>query len=282
MRRALIALFVIGCMTTATLSGRALERLDAGRARVDRLLYLPNGKYLKVASLGQASLLADLIYIWAIQFYSDYERKERFRYVRHVFGGVITELDPRYIDAYWIGALILIVEARDFEGGMALFDKGIAANPDNWILPYLAAWECALAGFPGRAEQYFRRAAGIAGAPPSVRRMQAAMASRAGDLAESRALWQEILDDPGADPTSEAIARRKIEELDVQIALRDLRAAIARFRDDNGRLPRSLAELGARGYLAQMSRPPDSETYAYDPSTGSVSAPSERVLGRAP
>jgi len=90
MRRVLTALFVLVCMTTAAVSGRALERIDEGRLSADRLLYLPNGRYLKVASLGQAPLLADLIYIWAIQYYSDYERKDRFRYVRHVFGGVIT------------------------------------------------------------------------------------------------------------------------------------------------------------------------------------------------
>ena len=32
----------------------------------------PNGKYLKAASLGQAPLIADAIYVWSIQFYSAY------------------------------------------------------------------------------------------------------------------------------------------------------------------------------------------------------------------
>jgi len=280
-RRAVSALLVLACMATATVSGRKLESLAAGRDRSDRLLYLPNGRYLKLASLGQAPLLADLIYIWAIQFYSDYERKERFRYVRHVFGDVVTELDPHYIDAYWIGALILIVEAKDLEGGLALFEKGIAANPDSWILPYLAAWECALAGFPARAAQYFERAAAIDGAPTSVRRMRAAMFSRAGDLEASRAMWQEILADPGSDPTSRAIAERKMVEVSMQIELRDLRNAVARFRDDNGRPPRTLAELESRGYIARVPQGPDSTAYGYDPGTGEVHAPTARVLGGA-
>ena len=281
-RRGLAALLALACMATATVSGRKLDRLAAWRDPADRLLYLPNGRYLKLASLGQAQVLADLIYIWAIQFYSDYDRKDRFRYLRHVFGDVITELDPHYVDAYWIGALILIVEAQDLEGGLALFDKGIAANPENWILPYLAAWECALAGFPARAAQYFERAATIEGAPPSVRRLRAAMASRAGDLEASRALWQEILVDAGSDPTSRAIAERKVSEVSTQIELRDLRAAVARFLADNGRAPRSLAELVARGYIPRVPEGPDSAPYRYDPRTGEVQAPSARVLGGVP
>ena len=280
MRRVLAMLLVLASIASATVSGRALERRARAGDRVDRLLYLPNGKHLKVLSLGQAPLLADLLYIWAIQFYSDYERQDRFRYVGHVFGEVITELDPQYIDAYWLGALILIVEARDLEGGLALLDQGIAANPGNWILPYLAAWECALARQPARAAAYFERAAAIPGAPAAVRRMRAAMVSRAGDLEGSLALWQDILADPRSDPTSIAIARRKIAELSVEVHLRDLRAAIARFRDGNGRLPRSLAELAARGYLAEVPRDATSEIYTYDPRTGEVAAPRARILGQ--
>lgn len=282
MRRALALLLVLASIAGATVSGRALERRAGERDRADRLLYLPNGKHLKLMSLGQAPLLADLIYIWAIQFYADYERRDRFRYVRHVFGEVITELDPHYIDAYWLGALILIVEARDLDGGLALLDQGIAANPGNWILPYLAAWECALARQPARAAAYFEDAAAVPGAPASVRRMRAAMVSRAGDLEGSLVLWREILEDPASDPTSLAIARRKIVELGVEVHLRDLREAVARFRDGNGRLPRTLAELADRGYLAEVPRHPSSEAYAYDPRTGDVAAPRARILGQGP
>jgi len=45
------------------------------------LLYLPNGKYLRVLSLGQAPVVADVVYLWAIQYYSDYDRADRYRYV---------------------------------------------------------------------------------------------------------------------------------------------------------------------------------------------------------
>ncbi len=225
-------------------------------------------------------MLADLFYIWAIQFYSDYEREDRYRYVEHVFGDVITELDPHYIDAYWLGALILIVENRDLEGGLALLEAGFERNPDQWVLPYLAGWECWLAGRPAMAAAYFDRAAAVDGAPQSARRIHAAMTSRSGDQETALALWQEIRDDPQSDASSVAIAERKIRELRVQIDLRELRSAIDRFRIENGRYPDSLEQLRRRGYIRLVPRDPDGRDYPYDSRSGTVVAPGAgRVLG---
>ncbi len=56
-------------------SGHRLERMRERRVGDQQLLYLPNGSYLKLASLGQAAVLADLIYLWAIQYYSNYEHR---------------------------------------------------------------------------------------------------------------------------------------------------------------------------------------------------------------
>lgn len=278
-RRVWVVLLLVVCAVTAVSSARGLGRIAEVDRGSEELLYLPNGKFLRIASLGQATVLADLIYIWAIQFYSDYDREDRFRYVRHVFSDVIAELDPHYIDAYWMGALILIVENKDLEGGLALLDQGAAANPDKWILPYLAAWECWLAKQPECAAEYFEIAAAVPQAPTNVRRMRAAMVSRAGDLEFSLALWQEILDDPEVDPASANIAERKIRDLTTRIHLRDLQAAVERFRIQNSRYPRTLAELDRDGYIRFVPRHPDGEDYAYDPRSGRVSGPRGRILG---
>ena len=281
MRRFWVVILLLVCAVTALASARGLGRMVDDGDGTGELLYLPNGKFLRVASLGQAPLLADLIYIWAIQFYSNYEREDRFRYVNHVFSEVIAELDPHYVDAYWLGALILIVEDHDLDGGLALLDQGFAANPEKWILPYLAAWECALAGEPKRSAEYFELAAKVPEAPSSVRRMRAAMISRAGDLETSLALWQEILDEPDGDPASVNVARRKIRDLTISIHLRDLQSAIGRFRGDNARYPGSLAELHQDGYIRFVPRHPDGADYDYDPRTGKVSGPRGRVLGES-
>src|SRR5881397_516312 len=65
-----------------------------------------------------------------------------FLYLEQIYGQVITELDPHYLDPYLIGALIMNAEARKPEMALALLDRGIARNPDQWILAFEAGFLC--------------------------------------------------------------------------------------------------------------------------------------------
>ena len=93
----IVVAVVVVCAVVTTWSGIHLERTVGTEHRSKSLLLLPNGKHLKIVSLGQAPLLAELMYIWAIQYYSEYEREDRFRYVQHIFGDVIAVLDPQMV-----------------------------------------------------------------------------------------------------------------------------------------------------------------------------------------
>jgi tetratricopeptide (TPR) repeat protein len=279
MRRAaawvLLAVAVFGA---GTARARLLE-LDKSRHGTKELLYLPNGKYLKAISLGHAPLVADLVYLWAIQYYSDYELADRSRFVEHVFGQVIAELDPNYIDPYWLGAILLTTEAKDLEGGLRLLDKGFSNKPTAWILPYLAGWECDRVGQYDRAAAYFDRAARAPGAPPDLFRLRAGMTALTGNLREAIARWRDVLDDPRNDEDARAIAMRQIRTLTVRVDLQDLNTAIAAFRARAGRAPRNLDELVRSGIVRSIPLDPDGDPYVYDPSTASVSSPAGRVLG---
>jgi hypothetical protein len=279
MRRLSAGILVLAVVTGLITSAAALERIAPRAHAAQELLYLPNGNHLRILSLGHASLVADLVYLWAIQYYSNYERADRFRYVDHVFGDVIGELDPRYVDPYWLGALILIVEADDLEGGLRLLDRGFAANPGKWIFPYLGGWELYRDGDYIRAAEWFDRAAAVPGAPSTIGRMRAGMFEKAGDLEESMRMWQAVRDDPHSDATSIVIAERQIHDLEIRLAVRAVETAIEAFRIDNGRAPRRLEELVGRGYLEELPRDPEGRRYGYDPATGRVISVGGRVLG---
>jgi tetratricopeptide (TPR) repeat protein len=263
----------------AGISRGALDRLAIESPVKDELLFLPNGKHLKIMSLGHSNLLADAIYLWAIQYYSNYEREERQRYVEHIFGNVITELDPHYLDAYWIGALIMVVENGDLDGGVRLLEKGMGPNPDAWILPYLAAWECYHGRQYARAAAFFERAARISGAPDVVRRMRAGMISKGGDLETSLDLWRAILEDPASDKLSLVIAERKVRELHSRVDVARLQAAVDRFRNHNRRYPVQLGELVHSGYIRDLPSASDGRPYRYDALSGIVLSESGRILG---
>ena len=278
--RPLIAGILIAVAGWGAGAARArLARLEGFERGTKELLYLPNGKYLKVASLGHAPLVADLVYLWAIQYYSDYEAEGRYRYVEHVFGDVIGELDPRYIDPYWLGAIILTTEAQDLEAGLRLLDAGFARNPGEWILLYLAGWECDRVGQFDRAAAYFDRAARVGGAPPSLFRLKAGMTALSGNLREAIARWREVLDDPRNDDAARAIATRQIRTLTVRADVQDIEAAIRTFRAGTGRSPRTLGDLVRSGILRTLPLDPDGNPYVYDPSDASVTSVAGRVLG---
>jgi len=276
--RAFVVALVVACAVATTWSGIRLEHAAVSEQSERSLLLLPNGKHLKIASLGQAPLLADLLYLWAIQYYSVYEREDRFRYVKHIFGDVIAELDPHYIDAYWMGALILIVEAKDLEAGLSLLDQGIEANPENWILPYLAGWECYHADEFDCAEDYFARAEALPEVPIYVRRTRIGMAAAKGDLRRAYAMWLDILQDPAADAGTIDIAERQLRHLKVKIDVQEIQAWVERFRIENERWPGSLTELIRRGYTDAVPLDPFGRPYAYDPQAGIVAAPGDRIL----
>jgi len=279
MRRVLV-LLLLAVAALGVGSARArLADIDAAGRGTKELLYMPNGKYLKAISLGHAPLVADFVYLWAIQYYSDYDREDRYQYVEHVFGGVIAELDPGYIDPYWLGAIILTTEAKDVDAGLRLLDQGFEKNPSAWILPFLAGWECERVGRFDRAVAYFDRAAKAPGAPPDLFRLKAGMTARTGNLRDAIARWKDVLDDPRNDDGARAIATRQIRTLTVRADVQDLDAAIAVYRERNGRPPRSLDELVRVGIVLSLPQDPDGRDYAYDPSAGTVFSAASRVLG---
>lgn len=274
------ALLALGLLLLAVLVQGRIEALAAGRPGGSPLLYLPSGKYLKAVSLGFDELLADLIYLWSIQYYGNYAIEDRYLYLERIYGQVITELDPRYLDPYLVGALIMTVEARQPEMALRLLDKGAARNPDAWILPFEAGFLCYndLRDYP-RAAAYFDKALRVPGVHPLVRRLRAEMLNRAGDQRTSLMEWAEI-HATATDDYVRTVAWNHVHDLKVEVDLADLRSAVARFRETAGRAPRRLEELATAGLLVPLPRDPENDSYLYDPATGEVSYRGRRILAR--
>ena len=277
MRR--IAPTVVFVLAVATVVAGSVRLHRAGRPQVDAsLLYLPNGRHLRLASLGHAALVADFVYLWSIQYYANYTRADRARYVEHVFGEVIPDLDPRYVDAYALGALILAVEVGDLDAALRVLERGIAENPGQWILPYIAGWEAYHAGRTELAAAYLDRAAATPGAPAVLLRNRAGMVAKAGDLHGAYRLWSEIRDDPTADDTTRAIAAQRVRDLHVRIDLESLGRAVETYRARVGRLPASPEALVREGIVPELPLDPDGEPYRYDPADGVVTTAAGRRL----
>ena len=126
-------------LTCGAFMGLKLKIDDMARHKIPgaSIIYVPSGKYLKFATFGNPSLLADLVYLWAIQYFSTYTVVDRYENLDHIFS-IIAELDPHYLDPYEVGAVIANYEAEDLELALKILDKGLEKNPDQWIFPYEA------------------------------------------------------------------------------------------------------------------------------------------------
>jgi tetratricopeptide (TPR) repeat protein len=264
----------------AGLAQAAWEDASPASGGTSPLLYLPSGRFLKVASLGFDPILADVLYLWSIQYYGDERNDDRFGHLNHIFKDLITELDPHYLDAYLTGALIMSAEARRPEMALALLDKGIEANPAAWILSFDAGFLCyqELKDY-ARARSYFEKALLAPDVHPAVRRFAAAMSSRTGDMRLSLEEWAAI-HETATDEYVRRVAWNHVHDLSVRIDLEDLEGAIASFHSRAGRPPRRLDELPRAGLLPSVPLDPEERPYDYDPRTGRVEYRGSLVLGR--
>ncbi len=235
------------------------------------VIYLPSGKYLKSVTFGYSSLAADLIYLWAIQYYSTLTIVDRYQYLEHIFS-VIAELDPRYRDPYEVGSLIALYEARNLDLALKILDLGLAKNPDQWIFPFQAGHYAQMAKDYELARKYYEKAMKIPGAADIVKRLYAAASFKTMDLKTSWETWQEIYQ-TATDERVKEIAIRHLYRVKAAMDINRLSEAISRFRERYGRNPNELRELVQARMLSEMPKDLDGEDYLYNREKGEVSPP---------
>ncbi|HYA48375.1 MAG TPA: hypothetical protein VEG35_01645 [Burkholderiales bacterium] len=235
------------------------------------IIYIPSGKFLRYATFGYSSLAADLIYLWAIQYYSTPTIDDRFDHLDHIFA-IIADLDPVYLDPYETGALIATSEARDISLAFKILDNGFAKNPQEWLLPFDAG-HIAMMDLKDYdlARQYFEKCMNLPGAPDFTRRLYANAFYKRGDLQTAWQTWLEIYN-TASDERTKKIASNHLYQVKAAIDTGRLKDAVGKFRERAGRLPAELTDLIRSGILDKIPQDLDGQNYVYDPKTGDVKA----------
>jgi hypothetical protein len=101
--RLLAVISLCGLLLAAGMQNRYDSRVDYFAER-NAFVSLPSGEALKVLSFGYNNLVADMLFIWAIQFYSTPYLTNRFDFLERVYE-TITDITPA-TRACIIGSLI--------------------------------------------------------------------------------------------------------------------------------------------------------------------------------
>ncbi len=264
----LVVILLLSCalfMGLKTLTDRITRANIPGAS----IIYIPSGKFLTYATFGYSSLAADLVYLWAIQYYSNYAIAERYDHLDHIFS-IIAELDPRYLDPYEMGAIIAVYEARDPYLAFKVLDRGLEKNPDQWIFPYQAGHyaQMVLKDY-ALAREYYRRTMEIKDAPPIAKRLYANAAFRGMDYETAWQSWLEVFQ-TAKEERIKKIASNHLYQVKSALDVKRIKEAIEEYKQKYGQNPPSLDQLIKAGILASLPKDFDGNDYLYNPEKGEV------------
>lgn len=264
--------FALSLLAFFSLNALLGPRIDGARRDTgldDELALYPSGRMLSQISCGYRNVVADYLWLRAIQYYGKHRKGDRiFDKAAHVFR-VLTDLDPRFVEAYRFGALVVIEDAGEPEEGYRLLRKGIRENPDAWELCFDLGFHHFLNKEHEKAARYFQLASKYPGSDGRAARFAAFAGKKMGDLESSRRLWEGILETTGNDKYREA-ARFALKSIQAAEDTTYLAAGVRRYRNTYGSGPERLSDLTSARIVPRIPLDPFGGSYLIRPATGQV------------
>ncbi len=150
---------------------------------------LPRAGVLRPLLLGFHPLAADLYWLRTIQYFGAHMQTDR--QFPHLYGLVdlVTNLDPHFVEAYQLGGLFLSF-GKQFPEAIAIYGKGIAANPGRWELPHdLGRMYLLDLGDTRQALHWWEQTDRLPGRPHYIPRFIARLYAKTGSLETALELW---------------------------------------------------------------------------------------------
>lgn len=267
---------------------RWVNRTAARPTISEEALYLSSGETIKRMSLGLEALAADIYWIRTVQYFgrkvidsgkplsAAVTKDLRMDLLAPMLNIVVT-LDPQHLPAYRFGAIFL--PERDMPAAIALVEKGIRENPDQWRLyqdlGYIY-WQAGNASSTDEqaanyalSAEWFEKGGRVPGAPWWMSDLGGLMKIKGGSREAARAVYLAYLTSDDQNIRAQAVERlkqlRSLDELDA------INALIARYKEQNGACPSDLRMLASRLRsmnltIGDESMPldPDGFAYVYD------------------
>jgi tetratricopeptide (TPR) repeat protein len=282
------ALLLVVFFAGTVLSRSQVEKLRGKEVTLEEVLYMPSGQTVKRMSLGYSSLLADIYWTRAVQYFGDKLNKRSMRYdLLYPLLDITTDLDPHLIVAYEFGSLFLSQQPPEGAGqpekAVALVEKGIRENPSYWrlyftlgFIHYLDRRDYKAAG------NAFLKGSEVPGALPWMKVMAARMAEHGDDRSTAVYLWKAVYD-TSIDPQVKDTAVLHLTSLRAEADIEQLEQHVKVYHERTGALPSRWLDMVRAGILPGLPQDPNGAEYKLLPNgTVDVQDPSKyRFLERS-
>jgi len=232
-------------------------------------LALPSGKTMKILSFGNSELTADFLYIWSIQFFSNYNLLNSKDFIEDIYN-LITDISPRYKDPYLMGSTIMAIEMNNIEMAVRLLQKGSKNMDDEWIFDFESGYYTSkyLKNYK-LAEQFYKKASNKKGAPEFISRMLFHSIFMQDKLEESLELYQNVLKNSITEIERQS-ANLHLYQIKFEIDKKRIKSAVNIFFDRYGFYPDNINELVSYGLIGEIPKDFKDNNYNYDKKKGTI------------
>jgi len=263
-------IFLLACISW--LQGELDRRQDQIIDKIETLAQLPDGKYLKPTLIGYHQLGTDIIWLNLVQVIGNKRNTEdEYEWMYHALD-VITTLDPQYAYAYYAGGVILGDLANRPDLSNRLLERGVAANPDVWNIPFLLGYNYYfLLDEPAKGAEYMMEAARRPDAPSYLPGLATRIAAEAGKPETALAFLDARLRET-SDPEMREFIVKRMKEVIIERDIHQLERAMEIYRTTYGEHPRSRVKLIERRIVRSLPQEPFGGEYFINANTGAVSS----------
>lgn len=257
MRRALVFLGVgVGIASYLLCASAAWENRAVARQETRAYFVLPS-QFTRILSMGYKGLLSDFQFLKLTTLVGErivHQKRleeEDWRYFKASVES-ITDLDPYFLDPYFLAEGLLTWEAGQYEEANRLLEKGVQYRTWDWRLPYFIGFnDFYFLHEYEKGADYLMQASRLPGAPSYLPNLAARLAYYGGKTKTGILFLKGMLAST-TDQNLRKIFQMRLLALERAEMIED---AVQKFKMDHGRLPKS-HELVAMGYLKEMPADP--------------------------
>lgn len=258
------------------------NRIDQERSKFNVIenTALLSPKTLKIMSLGFDNIVADIYWLRAVQYFGnpDVPKYNKDPELVYKYFDIITELDPRFVNAYRFGGTFLSdpipIGLERLDIGTKLFDKGQNNNPENFRIPLEHGFQYFFnSDNKEKASELFKIASEKPGLSDnrrsSFKGMAATALDKGGNRELSKKIWQEIYDSTQNEGRKN-FALLNLKELNTKDLEDKLTGFANKYEETFGSFPQSVEELLILKEVKKIPKDHEGLVFYIDPQTKTV------------